>query len=186
MVWVLIIGVLGAGAYGKHSSEVFIFVLHTLVLPMNALPTFLLGIWHCYWEYDNYKQQSASITDVGFSTNFKIYLQVQETWLAFCECDLYFTTLNVQCRILYLMAFVDFRGIVVCKCKAELLNQRRSELQRLQPCPVLGPSDHHLCGGGSPAPNPHLPPDQNPHRHRPHPGVQQVRRDVTHSHFKIE
>lgn len=58
MVWVLIIGVLGAGAY---------------------------GIRHCYWEYDNYKQQSASITDIGFTTNFKVYLQVQETWLAFCE-----------------------------------------------------------------------------------------------------
>ncbi|KAM9384646.1 choline transporter-like protein 4 [Pholidichthys leucotaenia] len=56
MVWVLIIGVLGAGAY---------------------------GIWHCYWEYDGYKKRSASITDVGFTTNFDIYLQVQETWLAF-------------------------------------------------------------------------------------------------------
>ena len=42
------------------------------------------GIWHCYWEYDNYKQRSASISEVGFTTNFSVYLQVQETWLAFC------------------------------------------------------------------------------------------------------
>ncbi|KAM7373411.1 hypothetical protein PAMP_008262 [Pampus punctatissimus] len=56
MVWVLIIGVLGAGAY---------------------------GIWHCYWEYSNYKNASATISDIGFTTNFKLYLQVQETWLAF-------------------------------------------------------------------------------------------------------
>ncbi|KAG7225443.1 hypothetical protein INR49_027437 [Caranx melampygus] len=58
MVWVLIIGVLGAGAY---------------------------GIWHCYWEYDNYRKVSATINDIGFTTNFNVYLQVQETWLAFCE-----------------------------------------------------------------------------------------------------
>lgn len=44
-----------------------------------------LGIYHCYWEYNNYKQQSASISNVGFTTNFQIYLQVQETWLAFCK-----------------------------------------------------------------------------------------------------
>lgn len=45
------------------------------------------GIWHCYWEYDNHKQASATISDIGFTTNFKAYLQVQETWLAFCESD---------------------------------------------------------------------------------------------------
>ncbi|TNN59739.1 Choline transporter-like protein 4 [Liparis tanakae] len=58
MVWVLIVGVLGAGAY---------------------------GIWHCYWEYDNFKQASATISDIGFTTNLDVYLQVQETWLAFWQ-----------------------------------------------------------------------------------------------------
>uniref|UniRef100_A0A8C6T195 Choline transporter-like protein n=1 Tax=Neogobius melanostomus TaxID=47308 RepID=A0A8C6T195_9GOBI len=48
MVWVLIIGVLCGGAY---------------------------GIWHSYREYDNYNKQSASISDVGLSTNFSAYLQ---------------------------------------------------------------------------------------------------------------
>uniref|UniRef100_A0A669BMN5 Choline transporter-like protein n=1 Tax=Oreochromis niloticus TaxID=8128 RepID=A0A669BMN5_ORENI len=56
MVWVLIFGVLAAGAY---------------------------GIWHCAWEYQNYKQNSATITTIGFTTNFQSYLEVQETWLAF-------------------------------------------------------------------------------------------------------
>ncbi|KAM9777117.1 choline transporter-like protein 4 [Syngnathus typhle] len=56
MVWVLIAAVLCTGAY---------------------------GIWHCYWEYANYKNLSASITDIGFTTNFSFYLKVQETWLAF-------------------------------------------------------------------------------------------------------
>lgn len=47
----------------------------------------LTGIWHCYWEYANYKDSSATITNVGFTTNLQVYLQVQETWLAFCESD---------------------------------------------------------------------------------------------------
>ncbi|CAN9492997.1 unnamed protein product [Ophioblennius macclurei] len=56
MVWVLIVGLLVAGAY---------------------------GIWHCYWQYDLYKSQAASIHDIGFTTNFGMFLRVQETWLAF-------------------------------------------------------------------------------------------------------
>ncbi|XP_017285100.1 choline transporter-like protein 4 isoform X2 [Kryptolebias marmoratus] len=86
MVWVLIIGLLGAGAY---------------------------GIYHCYWEYDNYKQQSATITDVGFTTNFKIYLQVQETWLAFliilsvAEAIILLTLIFLRTRILIAIALIQ-------------------------------------------------------------------------------
>ncbi|XP_072304275.1 choline transporter-like protein 4 [Eucyclogobius newberryi] len=86
MVWVLIIGVLGSGAY---------------------------GIWHCYWEYDNYKEKQASITDVGFTTNFKIYLQVQETWLAFLiiiavvEAILILTLIFLRKRILIAIALIQ-------------------------------------------------------------------------------
>ncbi|KAJ8373175.1 hypothetical protein AAFF_G00270810 [Aldrovandia affinis] len=56
IVWVLIVGVLVVGAY---------------------------GIWHCYWEYDNFKTSALKISDVGFTTDFSVYLQVGETWLAF-------------------------------------------------------------------------------------------------------
>ncbi|MEQ2184412.1 hypothetical protein GOODEAATRI_007656, partial [Goodea atripinnis] len=56
----------------------------------------VVRIWHCYWEYDNYKQQSATISDVGFTTNFKVYLQVQETWLAICK--IFLTILNILNR----------------------------------------------------------------------------------------
>ncbi|KAK7906978.1 hypothetical protein WMY93_015590 [Mugilogobius chulae] len=86
MVWVLIFGVLGAGAY---------------------------GIYHCYWEYDNYKKQSASITDVGFTTNFNVYLQVQETWLAFLiiiaivEAILLLTLIFLRKRILIAIALIQ-------------------------------------------------------------------------------
>lgn len=86
MVWVLIVGVLGAGAY---------------------------GIWHCYWEYDNYKKKSASISDIGFSTNFSVYLQVQETWLAFLiiiaivEAILLLTLIFLRKRILIAIALIQ-------------------------------------------------------------------------------
>ncbi|XP_033831020.1 choline transporter-like protein 4 [Periophthalmus magnuspinnatus] len=86
MVWVLIFGVLGTGAY---------------------------GIWHCYREYDNYKKQSASISDVGFTTNFNVYLQVQETWLAFLiiisvvEVILILTLIFLRKRILIAIALIQ-------------------------------------------------------------------------------
>lgn len=68
---------------------------------------FLTGIWHSYWEYDNYKRRSASITDIGFTTNFNTYLQTQETWLAVCESDrdtsIFFNmTYYVEAQIVYL------------------------------------------------------------------------------------
>ncbi|XP_069032951.1 choline transporter-like protein 4 [Embiotoca jacksoni] len=86
MVWVLIVGLLAAGAY---------------------------GIWHCYWEYDNYKRTSASITDIGFTTNFNTYLQVQETWLAFLiiisviEAILILTLIFLRTRILIAIALIQ-------------------------------------------------------------------------------
>ncbi|XP_015232425.1 PREDICTED: choline transporter-like protein 4 isoform X1 [Cyprinodon variegatus] len=86
MVWLLIIALLGAGAY---------------------------GIWHCYWEYDNYKQTSATIHDVGFTTDFKVYLQVQETWLAFLiilsvvEAIILLTLIFLRTRILIAIALIQ-------------------------------------------------------------------------------
>ncbi|XP_051776149.1 choline transporter-like protein 4 [Erpetoichthys calabaricus] len=56
LIWLLIIGVLGVIAY---------------------------GIWHCYWEYNNYNTQNLSINQLGFTTDFSAYLHVKETWLAF-------------------------------------------------------------------------------------------------------
>lgn len=86
MVWVLIIGVLGAGAY---------------------------GIWHCYWEYNNHKTNNASINNIGFTTNFNSYLQVQETWLAFLivisivEVILLLSLIFLRKRILIAIALIQ-------------------------------------------------------------------------------
>ncbi|KAM8841166.1 choline transporter-like protein 4 [Spinachia spinachia] len=86
MVWVLLVGVLAAGAY---------------------------GIWHCYWEYDNYKNASATISNIGFTTNFSVYLHVQETWLAFliiisvAEGIILLTIIFLRTRILIAIALIQ-------------------------------------------------------------------------------
>uniref|UniRef100_A0AAQ5XJG2 Choline transporter-like protein n=1 Tax=Amphiprion ocellaris TaxID=80972 RepID=A0AAQ5XJG2_AMPOC len=44
------------------------------------------GIWHCYWEYSSLMGKPGSnvtITDIGFHTDFSIYLQRSQTWLIF-------------------------------------------------------------------------------------------------------
>ncbi|KAM9738464.1 choline transporter-like protein 4 [Menidia menidia] len=100
MVWVLIVGLLGAGAY---------------------------GIWHCYWEYDNYKQRSASISDVGFTTDLKIYLEVQETWLAFLiiisvgEAIILLTIIFLRTRILIAIALLQEASKAISHMMSTLL-----------------------------------------------------------------
>uniref|UniRef100_A0A672LHZ3 Choline transporter-like protein n=1 Tax=Sinocyclocheilus grahami TaxID=75366 RepID=A0A672LHZ3_SINGR len=44
------------------------------------------GIWHCYWEYSSLKGKPDSditISDIGFQTDFRVYLQLSQTWLIF-------------------------------------------------------------------------------------------------------
>ncbi|XP_069088524.1 choline transporter-like protein 5 isoform X3 [Pleurodeles waltl] len=44
------------------------------------------GIWHCYWEYDSLRGipgADLTIYDIGFQTDFRVYLQLRQTWLAF-------------------------------------------------------------------------------------------------------
>ncbi|XP_062291375.1 choline transporter-like protein 4 [Scomber scombrus] len=100
MVWVLIVGVLAAGAY---------------------------GIWHCYWEYDNYNRASASINDIGFTTNFNVYLQVKETWLAFLiiisvvEAILLLTLIFLRTRILIAIALIQESSKAISHMMSALL-----------------------------------------------------------------
>ncbi|XP_074470528.1 choline transporter-like protein 4 [Sebastes fasciatus] len=100
MVWVLIVGILVAGAY---------------------------GIWHCYWEYDNFKRASASISDIGFTTNFKVYLEVQETWLAFLiiisvvEAIILLTLIFLRTRILIAIALIQESSKAISHMMSSLL-----------------------------------------------------------------
>ncbi|XP_060126448.1 choline transporter-like protein 4 [Zootoca vivipara] len=55
LVWVIIVGLLAATAY---------------------------GIYHCYMEYRELDQKGATIKSVGFTTDVGAYRSVKETWLA--------------------------------------------------------------------------------------------------------
>ncbi|KAG9333788.1 hypothetical protein JZ751_010132, partial [Albula glossodonta] len=44
------------------------------------------GIFHCYWEFSTLRSKpDAGITiyDIGFQTDFRVYLQLSQTWLIF-------------------------------------------------------------------------------------------------------
>uniref|UniRef100_A0A8C7R7T0 Choline transporter-like protein n=1 Tax=Oncorhynchus mykiss TaxID=8022 RepID=A0A8C7R7T0_ONCMY len=46
------------------------------------------GIWHCYWEFSTlrgkpYGDGDVTISDIGFQTDFRVYLQLSQTWLIF-------------------------------------------------------------------------------------------------------
>lgn len=47
-----------------------------------------LGIFHCYMEYAALKGEAGAnvtIKDLGFQTDFTVYLQIRQTWLAFSQ-----------------------------------------------------------------------------------------------------
>ncbi|XP_066580138.1 choline transporter-like protein 4 [Amia ocellicauda] len=85
LVWILIVGVLAVVAY---------------------------GIYHCYMEYDIYKNSTLTLSNVGFTTNVSVYLQVKETWLAFLiilavlEGILLLVLLFLRTRILIAIALI--------------------------------------------------------------------------------
>ncbi|KAF7658124.1 hypothetical protein LDENG_00017200 [Lucifuga dentata] len=44
------------------------------------------GIWHCYWEFSTLRGKpdaDVTISDIGFQTDFRVYLQLSHTWLVF-------------------------------------------------------------------------------------------------------
>ncbi|ELK18908.1 Choline transporter-like protein 4 [Pteropus alecto] len=53
-----------------------------LVLILGVLGVLAYGIYFCWKEYQVLRDRGASITQLGFTTNFSAYRSVQETWLA--------------------------------------------------------------------------------------------------------
>ena len=48
----------------------------------------LLAIFHCYMEFSGLKTEpgaDVTIRDLGLQTDFAVYLQVRQTWLAFSK-----------------------------------------------------------------------------------------------------
>ncbi|XP_057194202.1 choline transporter-like protein 2 isoform X2 [Triplophysa rosa] len=73
-------------------SLIFILLLRCLagvmVWVMIVLVIIVIGygIFHCYMQYASLKGQAGSdvtIKDLGLQTDFSVYLQIQQTWLAF-------------------------------------------------------------------------------------------------------
>uniref|UniRef100_A0A669CCW2 Choline transporter-like protein n=1 Tax=Oreochromis niloticus TaxID=8128 RepID=A0A669CCW2_ORENI len=129
MVWVLIFGVLAAGAY---------------------------GIWHCAWEYQNYKQNSATITTIGFTTNFQSYLEVQETWLAFLiilcivEGILLLTLIFLRTRILIAIALIQESSKAISYMMSALLYPVVTFVLLLVCVAYWGATALYLATSGSP------------------------------------
>uniref|UniRef100_A0A667X114 Choline transporter-like protein n=1 Tax=Myripristis murdjan TaxID=586833 RepID=A0A667X114_9TELE len=98
--------------------------LWVIVLPVCF---FIVGIWHCYWEYSNYKANSATISEIGFTTNFEVYLQVQETWLAFliiisvAEAIILLTVIFLRKRILIAIALIQEASKAISYMMSSLL-----------------------------------------------------------------
>ncbi|XP_023263839.1 choline transporter-like protein 5-B isoform X2 [Seriola lalandi dorsalis] len=56
------------------------------LIVFGAIASVGYGIWHCYWEYSTLRGKPGSnvtISDIGFHTDFSIYLKISETWLIF-------------------------------------------------------------------------------------------------------
>ncbi|XP_075893832.1 choline transporter-like protein 2 isoform X2 [Nelusetta ayraudi] len=65
----------------RFLAGVMVWVMIVLVILVIGY-----GIFHCYLEYASLKGEpgaDVTITDLGLQTDFSIYLQIRQTWLAF-------------------------------------------------------------------------------------------------------
>uniref|UniRef100_A0A8C5FH22 Choline transporter-like protein n=1 Tax=Gadus morhua TaxID=8049 RepID=A0A8C5FH22_GADMO len=65
----------------RFLAGVMIWVMIILVILVIGY-----GIFHCYWEFASLKGVAGAdvtIKDLGLQTDFSIYLQIRQTWLAF-------------------------------------------------------------------------------------------------------
>ncbi|XP_051043258.1 choline transporter-like protein 4 [Phodopus roborovskii] len=69
-------------------SLLFILLLRLVAAPLvlllivGVLAVLAYGIYHCWQQYRMLRDKGASISQLGFTTNFSAYQSVQETWLA--------------------------------------------------------------------------------------------------------
>uniref|UniRef100_A0A452H878 Choline transporter-like protein n=1 Tax=Gopherus agassizii TaxID=38772 RepID=A0A452H878_9SAUR len=82
--------VLDARSVGMKIFEDYASSWHWILIIFRntqlLLVCFSKGVWHCYWEYDHLQGTPGSdltIYDIGFQTDFRVYLQLRQTWLAF-------------------------------------------------------------------------------------------------------
>uniref|UniRef100_A0A8C9WTR8 Choline transporter-like protein n=1 Tax=Scleropages formosus TaxID=113540 RepID=A0A8C9WTR8_SCLFO len=77
--WILLLG--------RHCHRLSNPALSSLVSPSYGCSVLgTAGIVHCYMEYARLKQQPGSditLQDIGLQTDFAVYLEIRQTWLAF-------------------------------------------------------------------------------------------------------
>ncbi|XP_035270201.1 choline transporter-like protein 5-B isoform X2 [Anguilla anguilla] len=73
-------------------SLVFIVLLRFItgvlawIIIFGVIAVIAYGIFHCYWEFSTLSgnpDAEITITDIGFQTDFRVYLQLSQTWLIF-------------------------------------------------------------------------------------------------------
>ncbi|XP_064197850.1 choline transporter-like protein 5-A isoform X1 [Anguilla rostrata] len=60
------------------------FLLWVIIFGVIAMVAY--GIWHCYWEFVFLRGKpdaDVTISDIGFQTDFRVYLELSQTWLVF-------------------------------------------------------------------------------------------------------
>nr|XP_046247293.1 choline transporter-like protein 5-B isoform X2 [Scatophagus argus]XP_046247294.1 choline transporter-like protein 5-B isoform X2 [Scatophagus argus] len=65
----------------RYTADVLLWLIIFSVIAVVGY-----GIWHCYWEYSTLSRKpgaNITISDIGFHTDFSIYLQLSQTWLIF-------------------------------------------------------------------------------------------------------
>ncbi|KAL4647949.1 choline transporter-like protein 2 isoform X1 [Arapaima gigas] len=65
----------------RYLAGVMVWVMIVMVILVIGY-----GIFHCYMEYAKLKQQPGSdvtLQDLGLQTDFAVYLEIRQTWLAF-------------------------------------------------------------------------------------------------------
>lgn len=137
-------------------SLLFILLLRLVAAPLvlllivGVLAVLAYGIYHCWQQYRVFRDRGASITQLGFTTNFSAYQSVKETWLAACE-----SPAQLLCLLL---------------TKGWVTLALTGDCHLLSPC-----SDCPGCSGGRLAAYAHLPAPEDPDRHCSAEGSQQVR-----------
>uniref|UniRef100_H3C3P7 Choline transporter-like protein n=1 Tax=Tetraodon nigroviridis TaxID=99883 RepID=H3C3P7_TETNG len=70
----------------RYTADVFFWLLIFGVITAVGY-----GIWHCFWEYRSLSGKpgaNVTISDIGFQTDFSVYLQLTQTWLIFSDLPL--------------------------------------------------------------------------------------------------
>jgi len=81
----LMIFIIVAKSYLTELHKKILCSSHLCFFPLSWLSA---GVFHCYMQYASLKGEAGSdvtIKDLGLQTDFSVYLQIRQTWLAFSE-----------------------------------------------------------------------------------------------------